>query len=764
MKKLLFISIPVIAFSLSAVDTGNFLIIYPDWLEKQAWELATSAETIRSNVLELLDDDPGSVTIYLGFAGSYTNGFADPLSNSIVILAYPKPSPFMNFESWYPVVLSHELTHIVHLNMREGIPMFFDILTGIPVLDAQFRSPFVESTTVFSESSLKMGGRLNNPLLDSLVYYAKLGGWFPSLARVSSPPLEDLLGYALYYYIPPRFYSYLVRRYGREKTLKFLRELSSKPLGAGIEGVARDTFGKGLEELYEEWKDHIRSFDVPAVVFERENTVVVGLDEDEGKIWIALRRYGLERVYGSEDVEIGRVNNGVFEKTLNVKWYAGNLRVENGKIYYMIFLPKSGCCRFPGYETAIVMWDGAERTLVTGFITSFDVEDGKIYYAEYDPSSGSSVVHTPRGNFVVDGMVREIAAGRELALLISVNGMSSVLRIGGMELEDARFKYSLRWCGESLCFVAFDEDGANLYRYSGSLEKLTERLAMIDFTLRGKEVIFSGFSPNVPAVGIYKAQTLRKFEKPLKPHVFKFHGSYRKVNGTFAYLMETLKTRVHVPFIVPFEGKWLVGFLLGGVSPDHSLVWGLSPVYWGSPDLWTFLDLDLGSVKITVMKTPLWEGATLRSEILTTRISNSALMEIEYWISSGESAGLGVKGWIETGAWDVEWKLGFEKEGAVVSAKIGSGDESGRFSIGLNDDGKIEVSSRTPISSVDAGIIDPYFHVSHLFWGIDVSPGRYFRLVFGGEIAEFLSYRRSFPWIGLKVGNAGFSVEFGMGM
>ncbi len=764
MRAVFLVLIPALALSISALETENFLIIYPDTLERQAEELASVAETVRSSVLEILDSDPGSVTVYLGFAGSYVNGFADPISRGIVILSYPKPSPFLNFESWYPMVLSHELTHVVHLNMRSGLPWLFDTFTGLPLFDAQLRTPFVESTTVFSESSLGLGGRLNNPLLDSLVYYASVGGWLPSLERISSPPMEDFLGYSLYYYIPSRFYAYLMEEYGIEKVKEFLKELSSKPFGIGINGAARDVFGKGLNELWEDWKGSLKRFDIPEVVFEKKDSMVAGLDEDKGKIWLALRRFGKVRIYGSPTVEIGTLEDGNFRKILEVRGYAGNLRVENGKIYYMVYLPWRGCCRFGGLETAVAVWDGKERILVRGLITSFDVKGERLYYAEYDPWSGKSTVHTPDGSFTLDGLVREIAVSKKVAILLIRDGESSVLWIDGKEIHDGRFKYSLKWCGEEVCFIAFDEDGANLCRYTDRMEKLTERLAMMDYVFREGEVLFSGFSPNAPAAGIYRAAVSRKTVGIEKPKKVVFRGEYRRVNGEVAYILSTLKPLIHLPIAFPIGDSWTLGMLLGGVSPDHSLVWGILPVYQNGFDLWGLLDLDLGSVKLEAIRSPIWSGLNLDADVLSLRLSSSSAIGIGYWTVVGDSMEMGVKGWMSSGGLILSWKVGLGSKGPVAGRSAGVGDESGRLTISWDSEEGLSVSVRSSLADVDFGVMDPYFHVSHIFWGLDVFPGRSFAVILGGEVAEFLSYRRSFPWVGFGMKDGKLSVEFGIGM
>ncbi len=760
--------IHVVVLSISVMRTPHSLIFYPDWLENDAQKLANEVEERWASVTNFFDNDPEHINIFFGFSGTYINGFADPVGKGIVVMDYPDPSKFLNFENWYAVVFTHEFTHICHLTMRNGFPKLFNAVTGVPLLDSEYRSPFVESTTVFNESQVGSGGRLNNPLLDYLMFAAVKGNWLPSLVRLSNPPTEDFLGKGMYYYIPSRFYAYLVRSYGEEKVREFLKDLSGNIAGIGIDSTSKKVFGKNLEELFKEWRSAVKKFSTPEkTIFERKNDMV--LDMAKGKnIWIAVRRYGIPVLYGPGGVEVGILSDGKFSEKFRVYNYAGNLRVDEGKVYYLVHITKGTCCGFPYLENAIAVWNGGEKILKEGLITSFDVKDGKIYWSEYNPKRGVSEVQTPNGKIEVKGLVREMVASSKLFLLIYRDGESSVLWAGGEELHDKRFKYSLKRCKGGVCFIGFDKEGADIYIWDKTLKRLTEGYAFLDYQLTDDGILVTSFSTKFPGVGIYYVKG-----KPKNVEIERVRLSNKSVknypaeDGAFWYVRETLKPVVHVPLIFPVNGMAVLSVVLGGNSPDYNLIWAVAPsISERGFDINGFLNFEMGNLQLSGYKLMKWGKIVGRLNLIRERLDSDFL--IFGGIFGGYADGYtgGIYTQVRKGFFYGEASVGCEMTSMNVdlSAELDLDYFKVRAEVSYPPSGKLSLSF--PVRELDIGTLDPYFHISHIFSTVSLGYGKYpyLEMFAGAEIGDLVTYSRSFPKVGVRISekNLKFLVDFGI--
>ncbi len=770
MKRFL-IFLPAVAFSISLISTPHADIFFPSWLGYAAQDLAWSVETYWASVTSVIGNDPKHVTIYLGYAGNYVNGFADPVGKRIVVIAYPMPSKFLNFEDWYSTVFVHEFTHISHLTIREGIPKAFQKITGVPLLDSEFRSPFVESTTVYDESTLVKGGRLRNPLVKSLVENSVKGGWIPPLVRVSDPPVEDFLGRSLYYYVPSSFYAYLVKRYGMKKMREFLKESSKNVFGIGMDSTAKKLFGKRLEDLYEDWKGSLKFKEkdgVKKTVFEKRNVLIAGLENSRKRIWVALRRFGESTLYKYDGVEIGIIRNGEFEKKFSVYGYGGNLRVDGGKVYYLIHTQNGKCCQFPYLDTAIAVWDGKERILKRGNITAFDVKDGHLYWSEYNPKSGTSKVVTPEGKVRINGIVREMIASSKTYLLISRRGESSVLWINGREIHDESFKYSLKRCGNDVCFLKFDEDGSNLYRFNGRLEKITKNISALDYTFVNSELMVSMFSKKFPGTGIYAAYTVQRASNFTEnPEKGIRNKRYEIRNGNLEYTLETLKPIVHIPLAFKENGSWKFSLALGGYSPNYDVFWIAAPTI--GEDGISFsggLLIDTGKFSVLAYKILDNIKASANLELIRKRLDSDSILSIGLYGNLSSSCELGASLNLVKGSSAAGLSVGFDDKSPELSTYYEIGFENLKLIAEYSYPLDIKLSATFPILETDFGILDPYFHVSHVFskisFGYKEEP--YLETLLGFEEGDFLTYTRNFPEIGLKISKSGVSLTFDVGM
>ncbi|NLJ49563.1 MAG: hypothetical protein GX428_08265, partial [Candidatus Atribacteria bacterium] len=100
------------------MDTGHFLIIFPSSLKDTAIEVAVLAERILPQVEAFLNTTLSfRPAIVLADNTDIPNGSADPLQGKIHLVISSPYNQFLGtqFRSWIQMVLTHELTHMLHL-------------------------------------------------------------------------------------------------------------------------------------------------------------------------------------------------------------------------------------------------------------------------------------------------------------------------------------------------------------------------------------------------------------------------------------------------------------------------------------------------------------------------------------------------------------------------------------------------------------------------------------------------------------------------
>ncbi|MCD6449137.1 MAG: hypothetical protein J7L34_01335 [Thermotogaceae bacterium] len=783
-----FILIPIIfialhGFSLGALQSPHAVLLYEDGLTAQASFVATAYETYRDNVIDLIGNDPGNVTIILKNSGAITNGMAETITNSITVLPWAQPDPFLNFNSWYETVTVHEFSHISHLNYSGGINAFFKLLFGVPVFDSQFRSPFVEAAPVYSESSLPGdSGRLNNPVIDSAVI-SYIKGQNPSLARISSPAEEDFMGYSMYYFIPSRFYSFLNDRFSNDKVKDFLKSFSDNFMGLCITCDFKEAFGSSPDALFEKWKEEFtnRTFSRGDHIIAEENAFINKLDVQKGSIYYTKILYGKEQLYGWNGYKLYKLENSkrIFIKNLSS---VVDFKVVGDYLYILEGYVYKSTMPFSYFKRRIVRVDlttGKEKIVADGLISSFDVDGKNVVYSVYDPFSEKSVIYTEKDAIVVKGFAREIAAGgNKMAVLLEDRYFSSKILIFEndkkiFEINDALFKYSIGWTENMLYFVGLDKESADVYSFeNGKFYRLTKGFAFYNAKVINGTVYAAIFSQDFTGTEIIKARVKKVPYMPEKPQVHTLKEvKVKEIDAYSYYLKKTLYPILHVPVALKDKTDWEAGVLLGGASPDLSLIWTVAPVLSQSlkPDIYGVFILNLSNFSAYAYKLP-WESGVQSSLILK---------RVRFSTSSGASWGI-------SGSFDAEGRYSFSTfwnqyvSSLAFGTNAGWGDKgfSGNLQLKFYEGDFIikatagfyggfygSAGLAFPLWFGDAGLFDPLFNVSHIFGEVDLGydGGIYLKAMVGSEIAEFVTYSRSFPKVGIIWNKNGIGIDFGMG-
>ncbi|HOP83218.1 MAG TPA: hypothetical protein PL174_08420, partial [Fervidobacterium sp.] len=130
-------------------------ILYPEGYYENAVLVGNIFETIRPEVINLVGNDPGRITIAIQDKGSISNGFTQPLLHRTIVIYLWPPESWISFqlplENWYTYLLIHEFTHMCHLTYQDDFAKIASLILGFPYLP-QLNSQLVEGITVFDES------------------------------------------------------------------------------------------------------------------------------------------------------------------------------------------------------------------------------------------------------------------------------------------------------------------------------------------------------------------------------------------------------------------------------------------------------------------------------------------------------------------------------------------------------------------------------------------------------------------------------------
>ena len=786
MKKValfLYFLIVILGFSMGCFKTEHAIILYEDGLTAQASFVAAAFETYRDNVINLIGNDPGNVTIFLKSSGTVTNGMANFLTNTVTVLPWPQPSPFLNFDSWYETVIIHEFSHISHLNYTSGFNAFVKLLFGLPIFDSQYRSPFVEAVPVYSESNLLgSSGRINNPVIDSAVLsYIKNKN--PSFARISSPAEEDFMGYSMYYFVPSKFYGYLNENLSNGKVKEFLKSFSDNFMGLCISCDFKKAFGSSPDTLFKGWKDKFKdkSFSQGISLVDEKDGFISKFYVYKNEIYYIENFYGKKRLYGWGGYKLYKLEDGkkIFIKDLSS---AVDFKISGNDLYILESYIYRSSLPFSYYKRRIVqvsLSTGKEKIIADGLISSFDVRNGEVVYSVYDPKTDESTIYTKDKKITINGFVREIAINDgKLAILLTDKYFSSKILIyeNGRkiyELNDSLFKYSIGWDNDMLYFVGLNEKFADVYGFhKGNFYKLTEGFAFYSAKVVDGNVYGTIFSQSFLGTKIVKANMKKIPYTPRSPVIFKVKRvKIKEINPWGYYIRKTLTPVAHIPIAFNDGSTWNAGVIFGGASPDLSFIWAVAPVVSESlkPDIDGGFYLNMNDLTIQASKisseTNIESSLTLKRFRFST--SSRASLGISAGFHSNGSYSLSTfwNQYISSLSFGINAGWGYNGPLGNLQLKFYEGDFIIKTTLGFYGNVYGSAGVVFPIWFGDFGMFDPLIDVSHIFGDVEFgyNNGIYLRALLGVEISEFITYNRSFPKIGFIWDKDGVRISYGLG-
>ncbi|HET7201665.1 MAG TPA: hypothetical protein VFI80_12720 [Burkholderiales bacterium] len=254
------------------LDTEHFSVHFAEKNRAQAQLAAEVAESVYPRVTGWLRWEPESRTHFVVLdSADFSNGLSTPLPFSYfeIFLSPPDEGELLQNREWLELVITHEFTHIVHLDKARGGPLFMRRIFGriplgpIPVLipgafpDLLEPRWVLEGLAVYSESDWTKGyGRLGQSQFEGEMRAETARGFRP-LRELNAEgrgfPLNRDYLYGSY------FFMFLAERYGPQAVPDYVEVYSGLWFPFRVEGALSAVTGKSMSELWSEYYDWLNA-------------------------------------------------------------------------------------------------------------------------------------------------------------------------------------------------------------------------------------------------------------------------------------------------------------------------------------------------------------------------------------------------------------------------------------------------------------------------------------------------------------------------
>ena len=244
------------------IETRHFRVHFTPPLEALARHSAATAERAYTLLSRELVPPRGKVDLVVADNVDYTNGYATPFpSNRVVIYAHPPVDEvaLRYAADWTELVITHELTHIFHLDRAKGIWRLGRLVFGRhPAIfpNAYLPAWITEGLAVYYESRITGAGRLEGSEHYMVARAAAEAGALPRLGELSSVTTRFPGGETVYAY-GGFIFDYLSRTRGDRTIHDFVELTSGSIFPITLNGKSRKVFGVSFERAWRQWGDSL---------------------------------------------------------------------------------------------------------------------------------------------------------------------------------------------------------------------------------------------------------------------------------------------------------------------------------------------------------------------------------------------------------------------------------------------------------------------------------------------------------------------------
>ncbi len=244
------------------LHTPHFRVHFTPPMEEEARRAAVNAERAYAELSTELVPPRGTIDLVVSDNVDYVNGYATPFpSNRIVVFAHPPTdaSGLRNYDDWNALVVTHELTHIFHLDRSRGIWRLGQAVFGRnPLFFPNLYEPrwVLEGLAVYYESRLTGTGRLESAEHTMTARAAALANRIPTLQELS-PGTSRFPGGEVIYIYGSLLFDYLSRTKGPASIRDFVERGSKSLLPFFLTPTSRAAFGMSFQTAWQQFRDSL---------------------------------------------------------------------------------------------------------------------------------------------------------------------------------------------------------------------------------------------------------------------------------------------------------------------------------------------------------------------------------------------------------------------------------------------------------------------------------------------------------------------------
>ena len=245
------------------ITTEHFHVNFAPGLEPVARRAAGSIERAYGRLAKELHEPRGPIDLTIGDNLDVSNGYATVFpTNRIVIYARPTvDATSLSFlDDWIDLVVTHELTHIFHLDRTAGWWRAAQYVLGRnPFLFPNLYTPswLDEGIAVYYESRLTGSGRIVGTDHAMIVRAQALDSVTPALNALSASTLRYPLGQTAYAY-GSLLMDFVARTQGPAKMRDFVDASAGRTIPFLLNANAKRGFGVSFDSAWRAWTDSIR--------------------------------------------------------------------------------------------------------------------------------------------------------------------------------------------------------------------------------------------------------------------------------------------------------------------------------------------------------------------------------------------------------------------------------------------------------------------------------------------------------------------------
>lgn len=245
------------------LDTPHFHIHFYEDERSFAHHAAIIAERAYRLHTRYLNWKPsGRINITLNDQTDFANGYASSVPYNFIFGYGTPPGPLdelNDFDDYLKLLLTHELTHVVHLDTILGPARLYNFIFG-KLYAPNLSQPnwFIEGLAVLMESRQTTAGRLRSAIFDMELRVPFLEAHTLGLDAVSNGPLAFPQGTAAYLY-GSSILKYVEDRYGTAAIREISHRYGGSLLPGALNRVTAEAVGLGYartfgDAIWDDWK------------------------------------------------------------------------------------------------------------------------------------------------------------------------------------------------------------------------------------------------------------------------------------------------------------------------------------------------------------------------------------------------------------------------------------------------------------------------------------------------------------------------------